>query len=139
MKTNETGTGVSPAQTSAQQRVLDTFQWKKVKAPRIWRPKDVGTQLVGYYGGRTKRDGVHGQYEVVLVLVPVDGVFMVSGTMLIQLLDAAMLSNGDAMRIVYMGREALDSGREMKCFEVYVSEGPAVSAETVAAAVPAVQ
>lgn len=106
---------------------LRDMKWRKISAPRIWAPKEDGAELTGYYAGRTKRDGVHGQYEVVTVLVPYKGAFMISGTMVIQLADAAMLARGDAVRIVYKGRKQLDEDREMKLFELYVGEGEALS------------
>ena len=65
----------------------DRFNWKQVEAPGLWRPDDIGEELIGYYGGRTLRTGPHGQYEVVIVHVPQQGAFMLSGTMIIQLID----------------------------------------------------
>lgn len=106
---------------------LKDMKWRKISAPKPWNPKESGAELIGYYAGRTKRDGVHGQYEVVTVLVPYKGAFMVSGTMLIQLADSAMLSRGDAVRIVFVERKQLDDDRHMKVFELYVGEGEALS------------
>jgi len=106
---------------------LKDMKWRKISAPKTWNPKENGAALVGYYAGRTKRDGKHGQYEVVTVLVPYKGAYMVSGTMLIQLADAAMLSRGDAVRIVFVERKRLDDDREMKVFELYVGEQEALS------------
>lgn len=102
---------------------LKNVKWHKVSAPAPWHPKD-GEELIGYYGGRTTRQGAFGQYDVVLVLVPFKGAFMVSGTRLIQLVDAAMLGRGDAMRIVYLGKKQLEDDREMKLFELYIGELP---------------
>lgn len=106
---------------------LKNVKWHKVSAPKPWNPKENGTELIGFYAGRTKRDGVHGQYEVVTVLVPYKGAFMVSGTVLIQLADAAMLTRGDAVRIVFVERKQLDNGHTMKVFELYVGETEALS------------
>lgn len=100
---------------------LKNVKWRKVTAPAVWYPKD-GDELVGYYSGRTKRDGSYGQYEVVIVLVPYKGTYTVSGTALIQLADAAMLTRGDAVRIKFLGRKPLEEGHEMKLFELYVGE-----------------
>lgn len=105
---------------------LKTMKWREVSAPKLWRPKD-GEELIGYYAGRTTRDGQHGQYEVVTVLVPYKGAFMVSGTMLIQLADAAMLSRGDAVRIVFVERQAIDDERHMKVFKLFVGESEALA------------
>lgn len=106
---------------------LKGMKWRKISAPRAWSPRTDGEELTGFYAGRTKRDGKHGQYEVVTVLVPYKGAFMVSGTVLIQLADSAMLTRGDAVRIVYKGRKDLGDDRQMKLFELYVGESEALS------------
>jgi hypothetical protein len=106
---------------------LKDMKWRKVSAPKPWNPKENGSELVGYYAGRSKRDGIHGQYEVLTVVVPYKGMFLVSGTILIQLADAAMLSRGDAVRIVFVERKQLDDERTMKMFELYVGESEALS------------
>lgn len=105
---------------------LKDMKWRKVHAPAVWRPKD-GDELIGYYAGRSLRDGLHGQYEVATVLVPYKGAFLISGTQLIQLLDSAMISRGDAIRVVFKGRKQLEEEREMKLFELYVGEAPALA------------
>jgi hypothetical protein len=105
---------------------LKDMKWRKVSAPKVWRPED-GEELIDYYAGRTLRDGVHGQYEVATVLVPYKGAYLISGTMLIQLLDTAMLARGDAVRVVYQGRKQLDDDRTIKLFELFVGESPALS------------
>lgn len=106
---------------------LKNVKWRKVSAPKPWNPKEGGAELIGYYTGRSKRDGIHGQYEVLTVAVPYKGVFLVSGTILIQLADAAMLSRGDAVRIVFVERKQLDDERQMKMFELYVGETDALA------------
>ena len=100
---------------------LKNVKWRKISAPATWRPVE-GEELIGFYAGRTKREGNFGQYEVVIVLVPYKGAYMVSGTALIQLVDAAMLTRGDAVRIKFCGRKELPEDREMKLFELYVGE-----------------
>jgi len=106
---------------------LKDMKWRKVSAPKPWNPKENGAELIGYYAGRTKRDGKFGQYEVMTVIVPYKGMLLVSGTVLIQLADAAMLSRGDAVRIVFVERKQLDDERQMKVFELYVGEAEALS------------
>ena len=110
--------------TKASASALKNVKWRKVSAPSSWHPKD-GEELTGYYAGRTKRDGSFGPYEVVLVLVPYKGTFMVSGTKIMQLVDAAMIGRGDAVRIVYLGPKDIGEGRSMKNFELYVGEADA--------------
>lgn len=105
---------------------LKKVKWRKISAPTTWRPQD-GEELVGYYAGRTKRDGSFGQYEVLIVLVPYKGTFMISGTAIIQLADSAMLTRGDAVRLRYLGKKDISTPddvekREMKLFELYVGE-----------------
>lgn len=104
---------------------LKNVEWRKITAPTSWRPKK-GEELVGYYIGRTKKNGKFGQYEVLTILVPYKGAVMVSGTIIIQLADTALLQTGDAIRIVFLGKKALDEGREMKMFELYVGDGTAL-------------
>jgi hypothetical protein len=104
---------------------LKNISWREVKAPTSWRPKK-GEELVGYYMGRTKKNGKFGQYDVLTVLVPYKGVVMISGTMIIQLADAAMFQTGDAIRIVFEGYKELDGDREMKMFKLFVGDGVAL-------------
>jgi len=104
---------------------LKNVTWREVKAPTSWRPKK-GEELVGWYMGRTKKNGQWGQYEVLTVLVPYKGVVMISGVMVIQLADAAMFTPGDAIRIVYEGQKELDEERSMKMFKLFVGEGVAL-------------
>lgn len=100
---------------------LKNVKWRKINAPSTWRPQD-GEELVGYYVGRTKRDGSFGPYEVVLVTVPYKGTYMISGTKLIQLMDSGMLVRGDAVRIKFLGNKDIGEERTMKDFELYVGE-----------------
>lgn len=100
---------------------LKCVKWRKINAPSTWRPQD-GEELIGYYVGRTKRDGSFGPYEVVLVAVPYKGTYIVSGTKLIQLMDSGMLVRGDAVRIKFLGNKDIGEERTMKDFELYVGE-----------------
>lgn len=105
------------------ERDLEKLEWRRVEAPRAWRPKQTGEVLLGYYAGRSKRSGGYGQYDVVLILVPGDGVKMVSGVKVIQLFDAAIVEPGDPVRLIYGGEEKLPSDKTMKLFELYVTDG----------------
>lgn len=103
---------------------LKEMKWRKINAPTTWKPQP-GEELIGYYGGRTLRDGQFGQYTVVIVAVPYKGTYMISGTKLIQLFDSAMLARGEAVRVKFLGRKDIsteDEKREMKEFELYVGE-----------------
>lgn len=104
---------------------LKNVEWRKISAPISWRPKK-GEELIGYYIGRTKKNGKFGQYEVLTVLVPYKGAVMVSGTIIIQLADTALMQPGDAIRIVFLGKKPIGEDREMKMFELYVGDGTAL-------------
>lgn len=111
------------------------YEWKQVEAPKTWRPKMIGEELVGFFGGKTLRNGQWGQYEVVLVHVPLRGSFMVSGTRINQLADASGIGVGWPIRIVWRGKvrlaEPTPDGevREMKQYDVFVAEGDPLSPE----------
>ncbi len=103
----------------ARRRGLERLPWKKVEAPIFWRPREVGAQLVGFYMGRTLRTGSYGQYEVVMIFVPGEGAYIVSGTKIVQLIDASGLTRGEPVKVLWMGEEPLKEGKKMKMFEVY--------------------
>lgn len=107
------------------------YEWKKIEAPKRWNPKMLGEELVGFYSGKTIRNGKFGQYEVVLVTVPRRGVFMVSGTRIVQLVDAAVIEPGWPIRIVWRGSIKLpgEEERSMKNFEFFIAEGDPVAVE----------
>lgn len=106
-----------------QKKLLERFFWKKVRAPVTWRPKDVGEVLVGFYGGKTLKNGKFGQYEVVIVHVPSRGSFMVSGTTIIQLVDGSCVRPGHPVCITWLGEKKLEDDRTLKQFELQVAEG----------------
>lgn len=105
-----------------QEALARRYDWKRVHASKAWSPRAVGAELVGFYGGRTTRNGAYGQYDVVLVHVPKRGSYMVSGCQILQLADSALLEPGDPMRIVFMGYEPLANDKKMRVLELYVSE-----------------
>jgi hypothetical protein len=108
------------------------YEWRKVEAPKTWRPKAIGEELAGFYGGKTSRNGTFGQYEVVIVHIPRRGSFMISGTRILQLIDTSGIKLGWPIRIVWKGVIALPPPPEdktMKVFEVYVAEGDPVAPE----------
>ncbi len=110
------------------------FKWRAVVAPRPWLPVEVGEELIGYYGGRTVRTGAYGQYEVILLHVPLDGCYMLTGTRVIQLMDASGATVGSPVRVIWAGLKETGHGHKMKMFEVMVAEGE-VLAEAVLPAV----
>jgi len=124
----------SPCVGRASVDLRERYQWKRVEAPRAWRPRMLGEELVGFYGGKTVRNGQFGQYEVVIVHVPARGTFTVSGARIVQLLDASGIEPRWPVRVVWRGRVPLEPTadgevREMKQFEVFVAEGDPVAAE----------
>lgn len=115
--------GEEPTESKTNDTVRARYKWKRVDAPKPWRPKDEGEELCGYYLGKTLRNGRFGQYEVALILVPARGTFMVSGTRVIQLIDAANIDVRWPIRIVWKGLIALSGDRSFKDFEVFVAQG----------------
>lgn len=112
---------------AVQERLRARFEWVKVDAPKVWRPTP-DQELIGFYGGYTKKNGSFGPYDVVLVHVPRYGSFTVSGTQLIQLVDAAVLQKGDPVRIIYRGTKDLDGDKRVKLFELLVASDDEVDA-----------
>lgn len=111
-----------------QQRLLERFQWQKVRAPQTWRPQKNGDQLVGFYGGKSVRKGYHGEYTVILVHLPKIGSYMVSGTGIIQLIDSTMVKPGHPICITWkgskvFGKDAEGKNKTVKQFELAVAEG----------------
>ena len=108
-------------------QLRDQYQWRKVSSPVIWRPEKIGDELVGFYGGVSLLDGPHGEYEVVVVHIPLDRSYMISGARIVQLLPPALIPMGHPVRIVWQGMQKTGSGvHSMKTFDVMVAEGPAV-------------
>lgn len=108
----------------------DRFRWKKVEVPKPWNPKSP-EELIGFYAGRTKKNGRYGQCEVVLVAVPSVGVRMVSGTQITQLIDAAMIDLGQPVRVVFNGTVKLQGvgNKKMKLFDLFVRDGDPIPKE----------
>ena len=108
---------------------MERYKWREVTAPRTWRPEEIGEELVGYYGGRTLREGQYGQYEVIIVHAPGDGAYMLTGVRVVQLMDASMASVGDPVRIIWGGLKETGAGHHMKLYSVMVAEGEAIEAD----------
>lgn len=109
------------------------FKWRAVTAPRPWLPTDVGEELIGYYGGRTVRTGAHGQFEVILLHVPQDGCYMLTGARIIQLMDTSGAMVGSPVRVIWRGLQKTGHGHQMKLFEVLVAEGEVLAEEVLPA------
>lgn len=105
---------------STEATVTRAVTWAKVTAPRPWHPA-VGDELVGYYAGRTMRDGKFGQYEVVMVAVPGAGVVTVSGVKALSAIDASGVQLRTPVKFVFNGKRDV-AGREhqMNDIDVYV-------------------
>lgn len=112
--------------SKSEQKLIERFGWRKVTAPKAWRPQAVGEELVGYYGGRTLRNGSWGQYEVVIVHVPHKGSFTVSGTVLIRLIDAAGIEKTHPLRVVWGGYRKTANDHQEKQFELLVADLDAI-------------
>lgn len=109
---------------------LKNVTWREVQAPTTWRPKK-GDELIGYYAGQTKKNGKFGEYSVVTLLVPYKGAMMISGSMVVQLADSALLSVGDPIRICFLGKKDIGEDRQMKVFKLFVGEGDALAEDEI--------
>ena len=125
------------------------YTWRKVERPKPWRPKIVGEVLLGFYGGKSVRTGMYGEYTTVIVhvpgLPPAAGSFTLSGIQVVQAFDVADLKIGWPVRVVWTGLEDLGEiveetevagvkskktkKKQMKRFDVFVAEGDPVSAD----------
>lgn len=113
-------------------RSPDRFKWRKADPPRTWSPTKQGEEIVGFYFGRTLRRSRYGSYEVVMLAVPGQGVWVVSGVKVVQLVDASLVEVGQPLKIVFGGIQKLADGKKtMKLFECFVTDGERVSVETL--------
>lgn len=100
--------------------VADGRRWKRVKAPRVWRPGE-GEVLIGTYRGRRPKHGQYGDYEVGVVETAELGVFTVSGAMVMSMLES--VAEGAVIRIEYHGLKPGTGERTYKAFEVFEQVG----------------
>lgn len=95
--------------------------WRRVKTPRPWRPGE-GEVLEGVYLGPRKADGQYGEYTKYVVAE--DGTnkaLYVTGTVADSLFLAGQLSEGQRVRIVYLGMKETEIG-SYKDYELYVQD-----------------
>lgn len=102
--------------------VANGARWKRVKAPRVWRPAD-GEILIGVYRGRRPKSGSHGPYEVALIETTELGSFTVSGSVVMSLLES--VPEGETVRIEFLGYRSCANNAEhtYKAFEVFQLDG----------------
>ncbi len=107
--------GMSP------EEIRERFTWEQVQAPKAWLPNQHDDELLGFYAGQTKRIGTYGEYTAVLVFVPGQSFLrMVTGTRIVQLVDASMLELGQPVRIVWRGYTKISGDRKMKNFDLFM-------------------
>lgn len=111
---------------SQQDTMRDRYNWKKVEAPKPWKPRVPGEELLGFYAGQSKRQGQFGEYTVVMIAVPGEGLRMVSGARIVQLVDAAALTPGEPVRIVWHGNLPLKGDRTYNSYDLFKSDGEAL-------------
>lgn len=116
--------------STAADKLKEKYKWTKVHTPHAWYPKP-GDELVGYYNGRTLRNGRHGQYEVVLVSVPYKGTMTVSGTGLINLIDSASIQKGHPICVKFIGLKELENEKSFKQFELLIADGEVLPVEAL--------
>jgi hypothetical protein len=117
--------------TRAEDLLREKYGWRKVEAPQPWRPLLPGDELIGFYGGMTKRTGMHGEYSVVIVHVPQAGSRTCTGSALIRLVDAGMVARGCPIRIIYQGLRTTGNGFNEKQYDLLIATGPAVAVEAL--------
>ncbi len=123
--------------TETADQLRERYKWQKIQAPKKWIAKAPGEELLGYYGGRTTRAGAFGQYDVILVHVPLKGAYMLSGTMILQLADAAMIPLGHPVRVVWEGEQDLGTvdgegnPKRMKQYELFIADGDPIDASAL--------
>lgn len=100
--------------------VADGRRWKRVKAPRIWRPGE-GEVLIGTYRGRRTKSGSYGAYEVGVIETAELGMFIVSGVVVMGMLES--VAEGTVVRIEYHGLRPGTGERTFKAFEVFEAVG----------------
>jgi len=118
-------------ENEAVKALREKYKWREVVVPQVWRPDEVGEEIIGKYGGRTLRNGQYGQYEVILVHVPDEGTYMLTGVRIVQLMDASMIELGHPVRVIWKGVKTTGSGYEMKDYEVLVADGEVVPVEAL--------
>lgn len=109
---------------------LKKVKWKEVEAPSTWRPRK-GEELVGYFMGKTMKNGKFGEYSVITVLVPYKGAVMISGTKIIQLVDTSLIRQGEPIKVVYCGQIDIGGDKKMKTFKMYMGEGESLATENI--------
>jgi len=105
--------------------VADGKTWKRVKAPKPWKPQEVGETLVGQFLGMKDKTGQHGPYQVALIKCPDGEVRSVSGTVAMTLFQAAAFELGSTptIRLVWQGlRGELNGDHTYKDFDLYVAD-----------------
>lgn len=105
-----------PPEDGVDRLVADGKKWRRVKAPRVWRPGE-GEVLIGTYRGRRPKNGEHGSYEVVLIETAELGSFTVSGSVIVGLLET--VAEGTVVRIEYHGIRPGHGDRTYKAFEAF--------------------
>ena len=104
----------------------DDIQWNKLEPPKSWKPEP-GDEIAGYYLGTSTRDGVYGQYNVVMLAVPDDKGFsrpvMISGIQVIQAIDGSSTKPGAFISVTVSGIELTANGHNMKVMDVYEASG----------------
>lgn len=105
-----------PSEDGVDKLVADGMRWKRVKAPRVWRPGE-GEVLIGIYRGRRPKIGQHGPYEVAMIETTELGSFTVSGSVVMGMLESVV--EGTVVRIEYFGLKPGHGERTYKAFEVF--------------------
>lgn len=112
----------APSSFLLEVRVAEERRWRKIDAPKPWRPRP-GETLVGIYAGASKKVGPHGEYSVFFVR---DENYPTSWTINGARIEALFVSvqPGARIRVVFNGREEFVGAEgvvmEAKDFDLYV-------------------
>ena len=110
-----------PVTVTQEHLVADGRRWRRVRAPRPWKPRQVGDVLVGTVLARAVRPGSEGSSYGVTTLQTEDGAVTISGVVISSLFDAAgELASNVLVRVVYLGEQVSAANRTYKDFELYV-------------------
>ncbi len=98
---------MAPRKKALPELVADGRRWRRVDAPRPWKPTAPGESLTGtFLGWQTRRGRDDGSYEIALIMTEEDGekkTHYVSGTVLQTLFQVSGIAPGDkrVVRVVF--------------------------------------
>jgi len=102
--------------------VAESRVWVKVRAPRPWKPKQLGDVLVGQLLARTTKVVKDESSYGVVVLQTEQGPLTIAGVVISSLFDASGAPIGATVRVVYRGEHVSLAGRKYRDFDLYLAQ-----------------